>query len=79
MASEDSGMFGFFGPGNWEMLVKVLDACDFNGQFLFLGAATTDIEYTLTVTDTETQVFWQHTNPLGQASDALVHWFETCD
>ncbi len=77
-ANNTSGMFWFFDSDNWEMLVKVLDACDVNEKFLFLGAATTDVEYTLTVTDTETQVFWQHTNPLGQASEALVHWFETC-
>ncbi len=76
--SPDSGMFWFFGPANWEMLVKVLDACDVNGKFLFLGAASTDVEYTVTVTDTESGVSWQHTNPLGNPSEALVHWFETC-
>ncbi len=77
-ADDTSGLLWFFDDANWEMLVKVLDACDVNGLFLFLGAATPDVEYTLTVTDTETDVSWQHTNPLGQASEALVHWFDTC-
>ncbi|MCP4247817.1 MAG: ricin-type beta-trefoil lectin domain protein [bacterium] len=77
-AEDTSGMFWFFNSANWEMLVKVLDACDVNGKFLFLGAASTDVEYTLTVTDTDTGDVWQHTNPLGQASEALVHWFDTC-
>ncbi len=27
----------------------------------------------------ESGASWQHTNPLGQASEALVHWFDTCD
>ncbi len=78
VGSDDSGLFWFFDSGNWEMLVKVLDACHLNDSFLFLGAATTDVEYTLRVTDTDTGAFWEHTNPLGQASEALVHWFETC-
>ena len=30
-ASEASGLFWFFGPGNWEVLVKVLDGCAVNG------------------------------------------------
>ncbi len=76
-ANDTSGMFWFFDSSNWGMLVKVLDACDLNGQFLFLGAATTDVEYTLTVTDTDTGVVWQVTNPLGNPSQALVHWFDT--
>ncbi len=53
-------------------------ACQITGQFLFLGTATTDVEYTLTVTDTQTGDSWQHANPLGQASEALIHWFESC-
>ena len=77
-AADTPGLFWFFGPNNWEMLVKVLDACEVNDRFLFLGAATTDIEYTLTVRDLDTGVAWQHTNPLGQPSEALVHWFDTC-
>ncbi len=76
--NDTSGMFWYFNPSNWEMLVKVLDACDTAGRILFLGAATTDVEYTLTVTDTESGVVWQHTNPLGNPSEALVHWFDTC-
>ena len=43
-----------------------------------LAAATTDVEYTLRVTDTETGVFREYFNPLGNASPALVDFFETC-
>ncbi|HEY0139545.1 MAG TPA: hypothetical protein VGF48_01545 [Thermoanaerobaculia bacterium] len=49
----DSGLFWFFGPENIEMLVKVLDACGLNQKYWFFGAATTDVEYTITVTDSK--------------------------
>ena len=74
----DSGLFWFFNSSNWEMLVKVLDACDTNGRFWMLAAATTDVEYTLRVTDTETGVFREYFNPLGTAAPAMVDTFETC-
>ncbi|MCP3913005.1 MAG: hypothetical protein GY713_18885, partial [Actinomycetia bacterium] len=76
--SPDSGLFWFFNSSNWEMLVKVLDACDVNGRFWMLAAATTDVVYTLRVTDTETGVFREYFNPLGNAAAALVDTFETC-
>ena len=34
--------------------------------------------YTLRVTDTETGVFREYFNPLGNAASALVDTFETC-
>ncbi len=74
-----SGLFWFFNGANWEMLVKVLDACHLEDpRFLLLAAATTDVEYTLRVTDTETGVFREYHNPLGNAAAALVDTFETC-
>ncbi|MCP3961491.1 MAG: hypothetical protein GY719_26920, partial [bacterium] len=65
-------------PGNWEMLVKVLDGCENYGGFLFIGAATTNVEYTLTITDTDTGETWQEFNPLGTPSRALVRWLPAC-
>ena len=67
-----------FNSSNWEMLLKVLDACDVNGRFWLLAAATTDVEYTLRVTDTESGVYREYFNPLGTAAPALVDIFETC-
>ncbi len=74
----ESGMFWFFDPSNWEMLVKVLDGCDNYGGYLFIGAATTDVEYTLTITDTDSGSSWQEFNPLGTPSRALVRWLPAC-
>jgi dienelactone hydrolase len=50
----DSGLFWFFDPDNWEILVKVLDGCGVNGHHWVFAAATTNVRYVLTVTDTAT-------------------------
>ena len=80
VVADDSGLFWFFQDDNWEMLVKVLDACGVNGQFWVFSAATTTVEYTLTVTDTETGQFRRYFNELGTASPAVIdiEAFGTC-
>jgi hypothetical protein len=52
--SDDSGLFWFFDAANWEMLVKVLAACPVNDHNWVFFAATTNVGFTLTVTDTGT-------------------------
>jgi hypothetical protein len=78
--SEDSELFYFFSPNNWEMLVKTLDGCGINNRFWVFAAATTNVEYTLRVTDTETGAVSTYTNPLGVAADAITDTqaFATC-
>ena len=51
----DSGEFWFFSPSNTELLVKVLDGCrtPFNSFWVFHGSLT-NVEFTLTVRDTDT-------------------------
>lgn len=80
LRSDDSGLFWFFSPNNWEVLIKVLDACAINERFWVFAAATTNVEYTLTVTDTATGEIREYTNPLGQQADALTDTdaFATC-
>ncbi len=70
--SADSGLFWFFDSENWEMLVKVLDGCGANGSAWIFGAATTDVEYSLTVTDTLSGRSASYTNSLGNSSSAIV-------
>ena len=79
--SDDSVLFTFFGPRNWELLVKVLDGCGLNGHFWVYGAASTDVAYRLTVTDTWNGEVEVYTNPLGVASPAITdpRAFATCD
>jgi hypothetical protein len=47
--SDDSVLFWFFAPDNWELQVKVLDACVVNGHFWVFFAATTNVEFELRV------------------------------
>ncbi|MEM6705014.1 MAG: hypothetical protein AAF690_20005 [Acidobacteriota bacterium] len=71
--SDDSGLFWFFNKDNWEMLVKVIDGCALNGHFWVFSAATTDVEYTLTLQDTVGNGgSKQYFNPLGTAAPAIT-------
>lgn len=67
--TDDTGYFTFFGNDNVELVVKVLDACDipgFNHYWVFV-AGLTNVEVTLTVTDTASGQTNTYFNPLGQA------------
>jgi hypothetical protein len=72
LAGGDSGAFWFFGFSNWEMLVKVLDGCGVNGHFWVFAAGSTDLEYTLRVTDTSTGNVQEYFNPLGGTATAIT-------
>lgn len=63
--STDSALFWFFDAANWELLVKVLDGCDNNGNFWVFAGATTDVGFDLTVTDLESGEVFTFDNPLG--------------
>ena len=64
--AEDTGAFWFFDSANIELTVKVLDGRDINGHFWVFNGSLTNVEYTLTVTDTFTGAVYTFTNPLGQ-------------
>jgi glucose/arabinose dehydrogenase len=66
-----SGFLYFFDPTNIEMLVKTLDGCAINNHFWVYAAATTDVEYTLRVIDTETGRLHEYKNTLGVASPTI--------
>jgi plastocyanin len=80
-SAPDSGLFYFFSPTNIEMLLKVLNACvpPFNRFWVFY-AATTNVEFTLTVTDTQTGRVNVYVNPLNQVASPVqdVNAFATC-
>lgn len=81
ISSDDSGLFWFFNPDNWEILVKVLNGCAINDRFWVFSAATTNVEYTLRVTDTATGRVREYFNPLGAAAVAVTDTdaFRTCN
>lgn len=80
ISNQDSATSGFFFGQNFEMLVKVIDGCAFNGHYWVFAAAATDVEYTLTVTDTATNQSRTYENSLGQVADAVTDTsaFATC-
>jgi hypothetical protein len=78
--ADDSGLFWFFADNNWEILVKVLDGCSVNDHFWVLSAATTDVPYTLTITDSETGAARDYTSPPGPAQAlADTSAFASCE
>jgi hypothetical protein len=79
-AADGSGLFWFFTPDNWELMVKVIDACARNGHYWVFAAGTTNVQYTLTVTDTKTGKTVRYDNPLGRRSPAVTDnkAFDTC-
>lgn len=80
IGARDSGLFWFFSPSNWELLVKVLDGCGVNGHFWVFSAATTTVEYTLRVTDLRSGSVKEYVNPLGVSAAAVTDTgaFATC-
>ncbi len=79
--TSDSGLFYFLDPNNWELLVKMVDACssEFNSFWVF-AAATTNVGYTLTVEDTQSSEVKTYSNPLGVSAPAVTDTaaFATC-
>lgn len=77
----DSGSFWFFSPDNTEVLVKLRDACvaPFDAFWVF-AAGLTNVEVTLTVTDTTSGQTRTYTNPLGTAYAPVqdTRAFRTC-
>ena len=70
--TNDSGLFTFFNSENWEILIKVLDGCALNGHVWVYGASTTDLGYTIRVTDTVADVAKEYTNEPGQPAGAIT-------
>lgn len=62
----DTGYFWFFSPANIELVIKVLDARSVNGKYWVFFGALSNVEYTLTVTDTATGAVKTYVNPSGQ-------------
>ncbi len=73
--SDKSGLFYFFDPGNWEVLVKVLDGCGHNGYFWVYAAAATDVGFDIDVYDMATghpPLQKQYRKPAGPPAPAHV-------
>lgn len=63
--TKNSGQFWFFNSDNVELMIKVLDGRATNGKFWVFYGALSNIEYTITVTDTQTGAVRTYQNPPG--------------
>jgi penicillin amidase len=75
-----SGLFSFFAPDNWELLVKLLDGCTVNDRYWVFVAGTTNVGWALTIEDTVAGRTWTGSNPVGERSAAIADAaaFDTC-
>lgn len=60
---DQSGTFWFFDPSNVELIVKVLDGSSINDHFWVFHGALTDVEYWISVLDTQTGGSRTYYNP----------------
>ncbi len=61
----DTGYFWFFNEANVELVVKVLDGTAINGHYWVFYGALSDVQYTITVTDTQTGATQTYENARG--------------
>ena len=71
----DTGYFWFTSPDNVEVVVKILDGRALNGHFWVFYGALSNLEYTITVIDTQTGARKTYTNPpkkFGSQGDTVA-------
>lgn len=64
--SDESSLFWFFKETNVELIVKILDGRKQNGHFWVFYGGLSDVEYWITVTDSETGAQKTYHNPPGE-------------
>jgi len=77
---EDGGQIFFESAENSALIVKVLNGCQLNNRFWVFSGGTTNVEYSLTVTDTRSGQAKTYFNPLGRPAPAVTDTdaFATC-
>jgi hypothetical protein len=78
--TDSSGEFSFFTADNLEILVKVINGCPVNDRYWVFFSATTNVAFTLTVTDTVTGDSINYANPQGMIALPVADTdaFDTC-
>lgn len=64
--TSDTGAFWYFDPANLELIVKVLDGTGLNRHFWVFYGSLSNVEFILTIVDTETGECEEYRNPPGQ-------------
>jgi hypothetical protein len=78
--TDDTGYFTFFDPANVEVVVKVLNACPLVERYWVFAGGLTNVQVTLTVSDTTTGDTRTYLNELGTAFQPVQDTgaFATC-
>jgi len=63
--TSDTGYFWFFSANNVELVIKAVDGRAFNNKYWVFYGALSDVEYTITVTDTQTGAVRTYFNSSG--------------
>lgn len=78
--NEFDGSFYFFNPDSTDLVVQLLQQCSINDHFWVFAAATTDVEFDITVTDTQSGSERVYGHPLGAGFEPILDTsaFATC-
>jgi len=82
VASSGSGIFWFFGFENWELMVKVINACALNHSIWVFSAATTNVFYRLEVVDVRSgvaKIYFNYPGPPAPAVTDTVAFPGSCN
>ena len=75
-----SGLFWFFSPNNWEVMVKALNGCPINNRYWVFSAATTNVYYRMEVLDVQAgrqKIYFNYPGPPAPAVTD-TNAFATC-
>ncbi len=78
LVTDNSAAFFFFDSSNVEILVRVFDACEINNRFWVFAGGLTNVEYTLTVTDTSSGAQKTYNAPAASPEIIDTSSFSTC-
>lgn len=80
VANPGSGLFWFFSPDNWEVMVKAINGCGLNNRYWIFSAATTNVFYRLEAFDLnegQQRIYFNYPGPPAPAvTDTSA--FATC-
>jgi hypothetical protein len=68
--TDATALFWFFSSDNIEMMVKMINACSIGSTYWVFSAATTNVEFTLTVTDSKNGAVKTYKNLQGTLAPA---------
>jgi hypothetical protein len=79
--TSDTGYFWFFSPTNAEVVVKVLNACNFDRHFWVFAGGLTNVRVDMRVEDTQTGQVKSYSNLQGKAFQPIQDTaaFSTCN